>query len=105
VQNKKRLIAEQQKQIEALTEGLQKVGAHLEVNKPGPQTVLNHAEHHFRPKLHWTKMKQLHEEIAEAQRREGVRVITPPHALGFLDPNLPWSKGKESARFRLAKSD
>ena len=64
-----------------------------------------HAEHHFRPKLHWTKMEQLHEEIAEAQRREGVRVITPPHALGFLDPNLPWSKGKESARFRLAKSD
>ena len=50
-------------------------------------------------------MKQLHEEIAEAQTREGVRVITPPHALGFLDPNLPWSKRKESARFRLAKSD
>jgi fatty acid desaturase len=44
-----------------------------------------HVEHHFRPKLHWTKMKQFHEEIAEAQRREGVRVIRPPHALGFLD--------------------
>ncbi|MBV8639782.1 MAG: fatty acid desaturase, partial [Verrucomicrobia bacterium] len=48
-----------------------------------------HAEHHFRPKLHWTKMKQFHEEILEAQRREGVRVIVPPHALGFLDPDLP----------------
>jgi hypothetical protein len=48
-----------------------------------------HAEHHFRPKLHWTKMKQLHEEIAETQLREGVRVIRPPHALGFLDPDLP----------------
>jgi len=48
-----------------------------------------HAEHHFRPKVHWTKMKQLHQQIAEAQRREGVRVIEPPHALGFLDPNLP----------------
>jgi fatty acid desaturase len=48
-----------------------------------------HAEHHFRPKLHWTRMKQFHEEILEAQRREGVRVIIPPHALGFLDPNLP----------------
>jgi hypothetical protein len=35
-------------------------------------------------------MEQLHDEIAEAQRREGVRVIEPPHALGFLDPNLPW---------------
>ena len=42
-------------------------------------------------------MKQMQEEIAEAQRREGVRVITPPHALGFLDPNLPWSKRKDPA--------
>jgi fatty acid desaturase len=48
-----------------------------------------HAEHHFRPKLHWTKMKQLHEQIAEQQQREGTRVIKPPHALAFLDPTLP----------------
>ncbi len=34
-------IAEQQKQIEALTEGLQKVNAKLELNKPAPQIVLN----------------------------------------------------------------
>ena len=31
----------QQKQIEALAAGLQKVSAQLEVNKPAPQTVLN----------------------------------------------------------------
>jgi cell division FtsZ-interacting protein ZapD len=31
----------QQKQIEALTAGLQKVSAQLEVSKPAPQTVLN----------------------------------------------------------------
>jgi len=48
-----------------------------------------HAEHHFRPKMHWTQMDAFHRQIAEQQRREGVRVITPPHALGFLDPNLP----------------
>jgi fatty acid desaturase len=48
-----------------------------------------HAEHHYRPKLHWTKMDQFHHDILEQQRKEGVRVITPPHALGFLDPNLP----------------
>ena len=35
------MIARQQKQIEALTAGLQKVSAQLEVNKPAPQTVLN----------------------------------------------------------------
>jgi len=34
-------IAEQQKQIEALTAALQKVNAQLELSKPAPQTVLN----------------------------------------------------------------
>ena len=29
------------------------------------------------------------QQIAELQRQEGVRVIKPPHALGFLDPDLP----------------
>jgi uncharacterized coiled-coil protein SlyX len=33
--------AEQQKQIEALTAGLQKVSAQVELSKPAPQTVLN----------------------------------------------------------------
>ena len=31
----------QQKQIEAMTAGLQKVSAQLEVSKPAPQTVSN----------------------------------------------------------------
>jgi fatty acid desaturase len=48
-----------------------------------------HAEHHFRPKLHWTQMHDFHMKIAEEQKRAGVRVIKPPHALGFLDPDLP----------------
>ena len=52
-----------------------------------------HAEHHFRPKVHWTKMEQFHQQIAELQRAEGVRVIKPPHALGFLDPDLPKRRG------------
>ena len=34
-------IAWQQKQIDALTAGLQKVSAQLELNKSAPQTVLN----------------------------------------------------------------
>lgn len=45
-----------------------------------------HAEHHYRPKVHWTKMTALHRDIAEEQRREGVTVIRPAHFLGFLDP-------------------
>jgi hypothetical protein len=41
VQDLKAIVAEQQKQIEALIAGLQKVSAQLELNKPAPQTVLN----------------------------------------------------------------
>jgi hypothetical protein len=41
VQEQGAMIARQQKAIEALTAGLQKVNAQLEVSKPAPQTVLN----------------------------------------------------------------
>jgi hypothetical protein len=37
----RRQIDAQQKQIDALTAGLQKVSAQLELSKPAPQTVLN----------------------------------------------------------------
>ena len=48
-----------------------------------------HAEHHFRPKVHWTKMEEFRQQIAGLQRQEGVRVIAHAHMLGFLDRNLP----------------
>ena len=41
VQEQGATIARQQKQIEALTAGLQKVSAQLELSKSAPQTVLN----------------------------------------------------------------
>ena len=41
VQDLKAIVAHQQKQIEALTAGLQKVSAQLELSKPAPQTVVN----------------------------------------------------------------
>jgi hypothetical protein len=41
VQDLKAIVAEQQKQIEALTAGLQKVSAQLEASKPAPQVVNN----------------------------------------------------------------
>jgi hypothetical protein len=37
----KAIVAEQQKQIDAFTVGLQKVSAQLEATKPSQQTVLN----------------------------------------------------------------
>ncbi|MDB6056908.1 MAG: fatty acid desaturase, partial [Verrucomicrobiales bacterium] len=48
-----------------------------------------HAEHHFRPKVHWIRMEGFHRQIADLQKAEGVRVINHAHMLGFLDPNLP----------------
>jgi fatty acid desaturase len=48
-----------------------------------------HAEHHHRPKQHWTQMAPLRDETDAAQRAAGVRVIRPPHFLGFLDPGSP----------------
>lgn len=54
-----------------------------------------HAEHHFRPKVHWTKMEAFHQQIADLQKQEGVRVINHAHMLGFLDPNLP-KRGQRS---------
>src|SRR4051794_33353883 len=48
-----------------------------------------HAEHHFRPKVHWTKMDKFRRSIEDLQKREGVRTIKHAHMLGFLDPDLP----------------
>jgi fatty acid desaturase len=48
-----------------------------------------HAEHHYRPKVHWTQMVALHRMIADEQKAAGVRVINRCHALGFLDRSLP----------------
>lgn len=45
-----------------------------------------HAEHHYRPKQHWTRMASLRREIRAEQQAAGVRVIRPAHFLGFLDP-------------------
>ena len=43
-----------------------------------------HAEHHYRPKHHWTKMHELHVEIADKQRLAGVKVINWPQQFGFM---------------------
>jgi hypothetical protein len=41
VENLQATVAQQQKQIEALSAGLQKVSAQLQLNTPASQTVLN----------------------------------------------------------------
>jgi fatty acid desaturase len=48
-----------------------------------------HAEHHYRPKIHWTKMVALRDSIREEQRAHGVHVMNFCHGLGFLDAQPP----------------
>jgi fatty acid desaturase len=48
-----------------------------------------HAEHHFRPKVHWTKMVELRDSIVEDQREAGTHVMGFCHGLGFFDRKPP----------------
>jgi fatty acid desaturase len=56
-----------------------------------------HAEHHYRPRVHWTEMKALHGQLAAEQERAGVHVIAVPHALGFLAKNAAASAASPEA--------
>ena len=44
----------------------------------------HHAEHHFRPSIHWSKLGAFHRTIAEEQRAHGTHIIATSHLLGFL---------------------
>ncbi|HEX3122853.1 MAG TPA: fatty acid desaturase, partial [Rhodanobacteraceae bacterium] len=48
-----------------------------------------HAEHHYRPKVHWTKMVELRDRIRAEQEAAGVHVMGHCHALGWLDRSPP----------------
>jgi fatty acid desaturase len=45
-----------------------------------------HAEHHYRPKQHWTRMRELKSELRALAGGAGPPAIGPAHFLGFLDP-------------------
>lgn len=44
----------------------------------------HHAEHHFRPKVHWTKLPALRRAIAQKRAETGGHDIETAHAFGFL---------------------
>jgi fatty acid desaturase len=60
-----------------------------------------HAEHHFRPRLHWTKMKEFHAMIRDEQARAGVCQNRFPHPFGFFDRPLD---RKLKLEFAMAKN-
>jgi fatty acid desaturase len=62
-----------------------------------------HAEHHFRPKVHWTRMEKFRRGIEHLQKQEGVRTIKHAHMLGFLDPDLP-KRGERTSKAERAKA-
>jgi hypothetical protein len=43
-------------------------------------------------------MQALRDQIVDQQRRAGVRVIKVPHALGFLDSDLPAADLRQEQR-------
>ncbi|WP_206677334.1 fatty acid desaturase [Caulobacter sp. SSI4214] len=44
----------------------------------------HHAEHHYRPAVHWTRLPAMRRALRDEQAAKGVHVIGTPHALGFL---------------------
>jgi len=61
-----------------------------------------HAEHHYRPKVHWTKMVSLRDSIRDQQRARGVHVMRWCHALGFMDRSPPAHTRVGNTRARAA---
>jgi fatty acid desaturase len=50
-----------------------------------------HQEHHWDPKVHWTRMWQLHEQIQDRLEENGTRVLRGPHLTAFFED---WLEGK-----------
>lgn len=47
-----------------------------------------HQEHHWDPKMHWTKMKELHARIQPQLRANHTRVLRGPHITAFIEDFL-----------------
>jgi fatty acid desaturase len=44
-----------------------------------------HQEHHWDPKMHWTRMRQLHEQIVPQMRENHTRTLKGPHLTGLIE--------------------
>jgi fatty acid desaturase len=54
-----------------------------------------HQEHHWDPKMHWTRMKQLHEQIKPELINNHTRTLKGPHFTALIED---WFKGNSSTR-------
>jgi fatty acid desaturase len=53
-----------------------------------------HQEHHWDPKCHWTRMRELHERLRPQLEANGTRVLKGPHLTGLLED---WLTGRKAA--------
>ena len=60
-----------------------------------------HAEHHYRPRVHWTRMKQLHEQIAVQLAANKTRILRGPHITALIED---WLTGQRSAQREGSKA-
>jgi fatty acid desaturase len=51
-----------------------------------------HQEHHWDPKSHWTRMRELHERIRPQLEANGTRVLRGPHITGLIEDYLTGGK-------------
>jgi fatty acid desaturase len=56
-----------------------------------------HQEHHWDPKVHWTRMPELHQEIRHQLERNHTRTLRGPHLTAFLEDWLNRRSGKTAA--------
>jgi fatty acid desaturase len=56
-----------------------------------------HQEHHWDPKVHWTRMPQLHEQIKAQMVANGTRMLQGPHLTAFFEDWLNERKQKRDA--------
>jgi fatty acid desaturase len=57
-----------------------------------------HQEHHWDPKMHWTRMRQLHEQIKDRLEANGTRVLRGPHLTAFFEQWIENRRKKEEGR-------
>jgi len=66
-----------------------------------------HQEHHWDPKRHWTKMKQLHQQLRPHLDANGTRILQGPHLTAFFeewlaDRRQPRKTNVQAQKKRLA---
>ncbi len=60
-----------------------------------------HQEHHWDPKVHWTKMKALHQQIGQQLIANKTRILRGPHITALLED---WLTRDRSARQEASKA-